>query len=194
MDRKIKELILEYPDGDISVSEKRLVESVLEKSPEYRGFYYASKKLWRVMDEWEGIEPRGDFVSVFWERLSREEDRRLAKRLDFLASFKLRLGSAAFLAILLVVSIISFRIFNTTESGKVVKAQSESVEKVISDKDELGNQLLLEVDTTISREPSEPLEIYGPWEELGEPQPGGTEKVESNFNPFIRTVDYGSLY
>jgi hypothetical protein len=194
MDRKIKELILEYPDGDISASEKRLVESVLENSPEYKSFYYASKMLWSVMDEWKGIEPRGDFVSAFWERLSQDEERRLSSRLGFLAGFKLRLGSAALISILVVTSIIGLRMFGATEGGEGMKVESGSVEKIISDKDKFDDQLLLEVDTTISKEPSEPLEVYGPWEELGEPQSGGTGKVESSFNPFIRPVDYGSLY
>ncbi len=187
---KIRELILEYPDGDITELERQLVEKHLRSSPESREFFDRSQRLWALMDEWEEIEASSDYVSRFWQRVAIEEGKAYSRLVHLLSSFKFPLGAAAMLTVVLLVTVISLDHFE----GKISKNNITPPTETLSEVDLTENKLLEEVDTTISTEPTQVLEIYGPWGEFREFETGGIQQSESSVNTLIRSADYGSIY
>ena len=203
---KIKQLIMEYPDGDISEMERSLVEKFLEDSTEYELLYSASRRLDGLMDKWTEIEPSTDYVSTFWRRMEAEEEEEAGLNLkefwsglkESILGFRLSFGVAAVVTSVLILGVLigarNMGFLNESIVGTRIAAVLNSPRSDTTEKsDSTENKLLEEVDSTISAEPAQGLEIYGPWDEYSN-ETGGIRQGEGSFNTLIRTADYGNIY
>ncbi len=160
--KELKELILEYAAGNLDQSEKLRVESHLKECKECYLFFRQSNQVWDLLDEWDVIEPKEDIVTNFWERVSGEEIREKGI-FDFFKNLKLNWSFGVALAVIMIISVISFNIF-----------EFKRTEVVFTEKDKADEELLIELDRAVSRETARGLDIYGPWEdEIEENDKGG---------------------
>jgi hypothetical protein len=148
----IKELILEYPDGDLTQGEKIQVETHLRECKGCNLFYRQSSELWDLLGRWGGVEPEKDFVATFWDRVSEEDIKKGKGVLDFLKDWKLGWAVAVAVAVILVVSVISFNVF-----------QPDIAKVVITERDIEDEELLIRLERVTSRDTAKSLEVYGPW-------------------------------
>ncbi|MBI2487225.1 MAG: zf-HC2 domain-containing protein [Deltaproteobacteria bacterium] len=160
--KELKELILEYTAGNLDQSEKLRVESHLKECKECYLFFGQSNQVWDLLDEWDIIEPKEDIVTNFWERVSEEEIR--GKGIfDFFKNLKLNWSFGVALAVIMIISVISFNIF-----------EFKRTKVVFTENDKADEELLIELDRAVSRKTARGLDIYGPWEdEIEENDKGG---------------------
>ena len=147
-----RDLVIGYSSGDLPASRRELFE-VHVRSCEDCGLYVSQYDgVWKLLDEWREVEPRSDFVSNFWERVSKEE-----KELNwgFLPGLR-KLGSwslAGVLASVLIVGMFTFLLFRSG-SGLDSYVENDARDEII----------LHELDNATTRDTSDALSIYGPWE------------------------------
>jgi hypothetical protein len=151
--KEIKDLILEYPDGDLSQSERLQVEMHLKECGECSLFLDESHQVWNLMDKWDGIEAKGDFISKFWNRVS-EEGTRKRGVMDFFKNWKLGWIYVAATVVILIMSFVLVNFFQFDRTGVS-----------LSEMDKADERLLIEFDKAISREGGQSLDVYGPWNE-----------------------------
>lgn len=157
--KELEELILEYTAGNLDQNEKLRVESHLRECKKCYLFFGQSNQVWNLLDEWDVIEPRKDIVTNFWERVS-EEDVRGKGIFDFFKNLKLNWSfgvALAVIAVIMIISVISFNIF-----------EFKRTKVVFTENDKADEELLIQVDSAISKETAKSLEIYGPWDEIPE--------------------------
>jgi hypothetical protein len=148
-----KDLIIGYSSGDLPASDRESVEAHVRECETCRLYLAQSDRVWSLLDDWRGIEPRSDFVSGFWERVS-EEERKSSR--GFFSPFKkprLNWALTGALASVLILGILTFVLF-----------KPDSGFRIYAEKDARDEQILLELDSATSRETAEALSIYGPWE------------------------------
>jgi predicted anti-sigma-YlaC factor YlaD len=150
---EIKGLILEYEDGDLDEGERERIESHLVECEDCSVFFKRSNEVWRLLDRWEAIEPRGDIVARFWDRVS-EEDRKGRGIFDLLKNPKPGWTLGAALAVILIIGVVTFDII-----------QPNRAQVVFTEEDRADEELLIRVDNAVSRETANSLSIYGPWDE-----------------------------
>jgi len=150
---EIKGLILEYTGGDLDQSEKERVESHLVECEDCNVFFKQSNEVWNLLDKWNAIEPKEDIVARFWDRVS-EEDRRRKGIFDFFENLKPDWVLGAALAVILIIGVITFDIFEPNRAHVV-----------FTEEDKADEELLIKIDKAISRETAGSLNIYGPWDE-----------------------------
>ncbi len=151
--RDCRELIISFSSGDLPSSGRESIEAHIGECPECGLYMSQSAGVWNLLDEWREIEPRGDFVSSFWDRVSREEREPAWGVLPRLRKLGLSWTLAGALASVLIVGIFTFALFKP-DSGFMTYA----------DNDARDEQILLELDNATTRETTDALSIYGPWE------------------------------
>jgi anti-sigma-K factor RskA len=149
--KEIKEFIFEYPDGDLSQSERLEVEVHLKECRDCSLFFNESHQVWDLLDKWDGIETEGDFVAKFWNRFSENDKSGI---LDSLRNWKLNWAAAAAVVFILVMSVIGVSDF-----------ESNRTNVVFTERDKADEELLVGFDKSLSVEESKSLDIYGPWDE-----------------------------
>ena len=148
-----RELIVSYSSGDLPSSGKESIEAHIGECPECRLYISQSDRVWNLLGEWREIEPRGDFVSCFWDCVSKEERESGRGVFSYVRKLRLRWTLAGALASVLLVGIFTFAIFKP-DSGL----------NGYADNDARDEQILLELDNATTRETTDALSIYGPWE------------------------------
>ena len=151
---KIKELILEYPNWDLTRTEKMQVEVHLRECEDCALFFNESHQIWNLMDEWGGVDVGENFVTKFWDRVSHEDSRK-SGIMYFFRNWKLGWTYAAALAVIVIVSVILFNFFGSSRTSIV-----------FTERDKTDERLLIDFDKAISREDGQSLDVYGPWDEL----------------------------
>lgn len=192
--KKIKELLLEYPDGDITEQEKTTVERTIHESREHLEFYKASQRTWRLMDKGHGIEPSTDYVSRFWNRVAEEESKRANWLTGILDVFRLSPGWSA-AAVVIIAVFASFLYFDTPENAESLNTAKNDTQPpktavVASSNEDLQN--MLDAERVALNEPLESHHAFGPLEVKPDIIKGETE-FESAFNSFIRPVNFGDI-
>jgi len=151
--RDIKELVIQYSAGDLPAGDEVQVETHLAGCEECSAYLAQSRMAWKMLDEWEGIEPGGEFVSEFWRRVAQDE----MERKNFFGLFNIPrpgIALAGALATVLIVGVFTFVLFEPDQ---------ESMR--FTERDEQDDQILRELDmATTSETPPEALAIYGPWD------------------------------
>jgi predicted anti-sigma-YlaC factor YlaD len=150
---KIKELILEYPNGDLNQTEKMRVEAHLKECADCTLFLNGSHYVWNLMDGWEDVEVGENYVTKFWDRVSHEKTKK-DWIMEFVTNWKLGWTYAVALAVIVIVSVVLFNFF---ESGRT--------NIVFTEMDQADEKLLIDFDKAISREDWQSLDVYGPWDE-----------------------------
>ncbi len=150
---KIKELILEYPGGDLTQIEKMQVEAHLRECADCALFLKESHDVWNLMDMWDGIEVRENFVARFWDRVSHEDTGKVGI-IEFFKNWKLGWAYGTALAVIVVAVVMWFGFFEPSRT-KVV----------FTERDKADEKLLVDFDKAISREDGQSLDVYGPWDE-----------------------------
>jgi Putative zinc-finger len=152
--RDCRDLVIRYSSGDVSDGERDQVESHLGGCEDCSRYLAHSDGVWNLLDEWREIEPRTDFVSNFWERVS-EEDRAgfwsYIRRLKYLKP-NFRLAGA--LASILIIGIFTFVLIGPDSGYQNYSKNSDQQDEV----------LLNNLDNATSRDTAAELAIYGPWD------------------------------
>jgi hypothetical protein len=65
---KIYQQIMEYLDGELPQEKAHCLESHLEECPACMKAYEEEQKLWRLLNDWPGVDPSSEFVENFWQR------------------------------------------------------------------------------------------------------------------------------
>lgn len=151
--KSVKEMIVRYSSGDLTGSDKAIVERHIDECACCMEYFMSSQKLWDTLDAWEDIEPSGQFVTEFWSKVSEEEDKAASGILGWLRGFKPRLAVSGALATVLMVGIFTFALFGPGD-----------IENLFRGGDERDEMILSELDRATSTETTELLAIYGPWD------------------------------
>ena len=151
--RSIKELIVRYSSGDIVESEKSLVDLHIRECDSCEEYFVRSERLWDTLDTWEEIEPSGEFVAKFWDKVSIEEEKAGRGFFDWLKVFRPKLAVSGALATILMVGVFTFALLGPG-----------ALDDVFRSGDERDEMMLIELDRATNAEASELLAIYGPWD------------------------------
>ena len=151
--RDCKELVIRYSSEDLPDGDRDLVQAHLGECEECSQYLAQSESLWSLLDEWREIEPRADFISDFWGRVSKEESGFYPGLFTRLKKLKPNWALAGALASILIVGIFTFALIGP-DSGY----------RNYTNNDEQDEMLLLELDNATTRETTEELSIYGPWD------------------------------
>lgn len=163
---KIRELILDYSEGDLNQSDKLGVERHLKECKECNIYFEQSHKVWNLLDNWHTVEIKNDFIPRFWDRVT-TEDKKKGNAFDFFRNLRVNLvsGGVGVIILILVVFLVN-----------ILVSHRENI--VFTEKDRADEELLIEFDRSITKETTESLEIYGPWD-VREPQ-SNDEEIEEN--------------
>ena len=158
---KIRELILDYSDGDLNQSDKLGVEKHLKECKECNIYFEQSHKVWNLLDNWHTVEIKNDFIPRFWDRVT-TEDRKKGNAFDFFRNLRPNLisGGVGVIILILVVFLVN-----------ILVSHHDNI--VFTEGDRSDEELLIEFDRSITKETAEPLEIYGPWSDEIEENKGG---------------------
>jgi len=152
--KDIKEILMQYSLGDLGQVEKVDVEKHLEECNECRLFLSQSNQLWNLLDRWDEVEPKGEFVSKFWDKASIHETNYKPGFLSQLRNFRLNWTLAGVMASIFLVSIFTFAVLSPDTTNILFTS--------VDERDEL---ILIELDNALSRETADVLSIYGPWDD-----------------------------
>lgn len=148
----VRELIIRYSSGDIVESEKSLVNLHIKECGSCEKYFMRSEKLWSTLDAWDEIEPAGEFVTKFWDKVSMEEDK-TGGLLGWFRGFRPKLAVSGALATVFIVGVFTFALLGPG-----------TLEDVFRSGDERDEMMLSELDRATNSEASELLAIYGPWD------------------------------
>ena len=158
---KIRELILDYSEGDLNQSDKLGVERHLKECKECNIYFEQSHKVWNLLDNWHTVGIKNDFIPRFWDRVI-TEDRKKGNVFDFFRNLRVNLisGGVGVIILILVVFLVN-----------ILVSHHENI--VFTEEDRSDEELLIEFDRSITKETAESLEIYGPWSDEIEENKGG---------------------
>ena len=151
--KSVKEMIVRYSSGDLMASEKATLDRHIESCECCKEYFLHSQKLWDTLEVWEEIEPRAEFVTEFWSRVNKEEEKAASGILGWLRGYRPKLAVSGALATVLMVGVFTFALFGPGDLDSVFTGGDE--------KDEL---ILSELDRATNTETTELLAIYGPWD------------------------------
>jgi hypothetical protein len=157
-----KNLIIDYTIDNLGQSQMNELKVHLDVCKECNEFLRFADLEWKLLDKWEGVEPRDDYITRFWERSSNRErgpKPSLFKLFDYPVPNWSYISVVALLLIIFVVAIMYVRTENS-----VVK---------YTEKDREDEKLLFDVDRTISFDSADMLEIYGLWNVDNDNNKGG---------------------
>jgi len=158
---KIRELILDYSEGDLNQSDKLGVERHLKECKECNIYFEQSHKVWNLLDNWHTVQIKNDFIPGFWDRVT-TEDKKKVNVFDFFRNLRVNLvsGGVGVIILILVVFLVNILV-------------SHHDNTVFTEGDRSDEELLIEFDRSITKETAESLEIYGPWSDEIEENKGG---------------------
>lgn len=148
-----RELIVSWSSGDLPPSGIESIEAHIRECPGCSLYMSQSGRVWNLLDEWREIEPRSDFVSAFWDRVSKEESAPGRGVFSYVRKLRLSWALAGALASVLIAGIFTFALFKPDPGFETY-----------ADNDARDEQILLELDHATTRETTDVLSIYGPWE------------------------------
>jgi len=157
----IKSLILDYAVDELGEENRINVETHIKNCEECNRFFNLADNQWKLLDEWESIEPRADYLTNFWDRISNEELRDKRKFLKVFKFWKPNWSMVSALSVFLVVGVIS-TILITSNNYDVAYTESDKVDE----------EILFDLDRTISISDTDLLEVYGAWD-VGDTQENG---------------------
>lgn len=157
-----RSLILDYTNDDAGLPEIHELKGHLGVCKECSKFLRLANSQWKLMDEWEEIEPREGYIASFWEMVDDREGE--GPKPWFLDFIKNRVPNWSYIPALSVVVIIFVAmLYMRSEPGVVEYTKNDREDE----------NLLFEVDRTISFDDVDMLEIYGPWEVQKNDNKGG---------------------
>jgi hypothetical protein len=157
-----KNLILDYTIDVLDVSQMNELKVHLDVCNECNEFLSFADLEWKLLDKWEGIEPKDDYITKFWESSSHREEVRRPSLFN-LFNYKVPNWSYVSVVSLFVIIFVAAILYVMTENS-VVK---------YTEKDREDEKLLFEVDRTISFDSADMLEIYGLWKVGDDNNKGG---------------------
>jgi hypothetical protein len=164
---KIRELILEYSEGNLNQSDKLEVESHLRECKGCNLYFGQSDKVWNLLDKWDTLDTKDDFIPRFWDRVS-EEDTKGGGVFDFFRNLRVDLVAGVVGVIMLILTVFLVNIF---------VSHNENI--VFTEEDRADEELLIEFDKAITKETPDSLEVYGLWD-VREPQSNDENSEENN--------------
>jgi hypothetical protein len=157
-----KDLILDYTIDDRDKSQMDELKVHLDVCSECNEFLRFANLEWKLLDKWEGIDPKEDYIIKFWEGLNHREE---GPKPWLFKLFDYRVRNWSYISVLslfLIISVVAI-VYMTAENS-VVK---------YTEKDREDEKLLFEVDRTISFDSADVLEIYGLWKFDNDNNTGG---------------------
>ena len=119
-------------------------------------YFLENNKLSKLLDSWEEISPQNNSVSEFWKKADERELDRNKGVMGFFKGIKTAFLVPS-LAVALFCSLIIVNMYRTSTPTPTSTAE-----------DVKDDRLLVEMDDIIAVEGSEPLQIYGLWNDLDE--------------------------
>lgn len=149
--KELKETLVQYSLDEMSSDERVNIESHITGCDDCKNYVSESKGLWSLLEKWEEVEPSGNYISNFWDKV--EETAPAPGFLHWIQNIKPNWTLAGAMASVFLVSIITFGAFSPEIRNSIFMSADE--------RDEL---VLLELDDALSRETADLLSIYGPWD------------------------------
>ncbi len=145
--------IEDYLSGELSDEEAGNLISKIDNSEDLKEYFLESQKLWNFMGSADIIEPKGDYVTKFWNNVSREEEKRKKSFFNF-NFFNRKWAFVSSFAVFLLLStiIVNNFVIEEEKTGYVYDAEDEL--------------LINNLEDALSMNSSEQLNVYGPWEDL----------------------------
>lgn len=160
--REMRELIVQHSSGDLGQPEIEEVESHITECAECAVYYRRSQILWELLDGIEEIEPEENYIGRFWDKVDKQKIEENSGVVGWIKTIKLNWAFAGAFATICIVSIFTFAIIQDD-------FKSDSFTKT----DIQDERILKDLDMAISRDTSDVLAIYGPWENANIDNSGG---------------------
>ncbi len=145
--------IEDYLSGELSDEDAGNLLSKIDDSEELKEYFIESQKLWDFMGSADIIEPTGDYITRFWNNVSREEEKRNKSFFNFnFINKKWAFVSSLAVFLLLSTIIVNNFVLEEEKTGYVYDADDEL--------------LINNLEDALSMNSSEQLNLYGPWEDL----------------------------
>lgn len=149
----VRSLILDYTTNELDTEDRTKVEAHIRECQGCNHFFKLANNEWKLLDEWGSIAPKADFITNFWNRVSNEEPDNEKEVLNLFKFWKLNWSTVSALSIFLVVGIIS-----------IILVTSNQYDVVYTERDMADEELLFDLDRTISASATNLLEVYGAWD------------------------------
>ncbi len=150
----IKDLILDYTADELDHVDRLRVENHIKDCIDCNQFLLYARNEWRLLEEWGNVDPSGDIINRFWKRVSDEnlgkENGIFSFLTSLIPSWSL-IPSLSFVFAMVVASILFTYLSNQPVS--------------YTERDKRDEELLFELDRTLSINNINLLEIYGPWDD-----------------------------
>jgi hypothetical protein len=159
--KKVKELILDYSEDDLDQSDKLEVEKHLTICNECNVYYEQSYKVWNMLDKWDAVDVKDNFISKFWDKVSTQDSKTISI-FHFLRYSRVNLIGGLVGVVVLILGVFFANTF-----------VSHRYNIVFTEEDKFDEELLIEFDKAVSKETVELLDVYGPWDEKIEENKGG---------------------
>lgn len=150
----IKELILDYTADELDDVDRLRVENHIKDCIDCNQFLLYARNEWRLLEEWGNIDPSGDIINRFWKRVS---DENLGKENGIFSFFKSLIPSWS------LIPSLSFVFAMVVASILFIYLSNQPVS--YTERDKKDEELLFELDRTLSINNISLLEIYGPWDD-----------------------------
>ena len=150
----IRELILDYTSDGLDSAGRLRVEDHIKDCLDCNQFFLYARNEWRLLEELGNIEPGEDIINRFWKRASDENLGRENGMFSFLKPMIPGWSLVPSLSAVFAVFVASV-LFIYFSNRPVSYTESDM-------KDE---ELLFELDRTLSTNNINLLEIYGPWDD-----------------------------
>ena len=153
IDDLTKQQVEDYFSGELNEEESKILLTKIDTSEELKQYFRESESLWSIMSSAELLEPREDYITRFWNKVSKDEDKKKSS-FSFFSNINLKWGFAGSLAVFLILStiIVNNFVIEEEKSGFVYEADDEL--------------LINNLDEALSKNTHESLKIFGPWEDL----------------------------
>jgi len=152
--KDVKEYFDEFTLGILDGNAMSLIRDHIGGCKDCNSYFQDNKKLSVLMECWDVIEAKPDFVSDFWKKIDDKKHKEKAGILEFIRGF----GKTALIPSVVALLLCSVLIINMYQS---VTHQPTFTEKDIKDE-----EFLNEIENIVTNDNYEMLNVYGVWNDL----------------------------
>lgn len=149
----LKERINSYISGELSEADSLEVKKLIESSGEIKAYYEETNSMWRMLEGLENIEPDPHYVSQFWNKVEKEENKNSFSFFNLFNLNKKLAFAGSFGVFVLICSFVINSYIGINGNGIYVNNLDDET-------------LLTNLDKSINLRTPESLNIYGPWDDL----------------------------
>jgi len=126
-----KDRIIRYLSGDLVGEELISVEKLISEKLEYKEYYENLKRSWEALEHIEDIEPKGNYVSEFWNKVEMSESKTNTGYLNFFRSRRAGWTLVGSFVSILIIGVFIFSFSEMSFSTLINSSPTRSPDKYL---------------------------------------------------------------